>query len=151
MYCPECGMQNPEAAHYCARCGGLLLTEAGSTQTTMSFPLESDTDTSIPAVDDVQAGGPALVVRAGDRAGEHFLLGDARVTIGRSSGADILLDDITVSREHARVVRRPDGFYIEDSDSLNGTYVNRRRVESHHLSDGDELQIGKFKLTYLER
>jgi len=77
--------------------------------------------------------------------------GDSRVTIGRSSGADILLDDITVSREHARVVRRPDGFYIEDSDSLNGTYVNRRRVESHHLSDGDELQIGKFKLTYLER
>ena len=65
--------------------------------------------------------------------------------------ADILLDDITVSREHARVVRRPDGFYIEDADSLNGTYVNRRRVESHHLTDGDELQIGKFKLTYLER
>jgi len=61
MYCPECGMQNPEAAHYCARCGGLLLTEGGSTQTTMSFPLESDTDTSIPAVGDVQAGGPALV------------------------------------------------------------------------------------------
>ena len=90
-------------------------------------------------------------MRAGDRAGEHFLLGDSRVTIGRSAGADILLDDITVSREHARVVRRPDGFYIEDADSLNGTYVNRRRVESHHLTDGDELQIGKFKLTYLER
>jgi len=143
-------MQNPDAAHYCARCGGLLLSES-STQVTMSFPLESDTDTSIPAVGDVQAGGPALVVRAGDRAGEHFLLGDSRVTIGRSEGADILFYDITVSREHARIVRRPDGFYIEDSDSLNGTYVNRRRVESHHLSDGDELQIGKFKLTYLER
>src|SRR6476620_2410414 len=61
MYCPECGMQNPEAAHYCARCGVLLLKEAGSTQTMLSFPLESDTDTSIPAVGDVQAGGPALV------------------------------------------------------------------------------------------
>ena len=144
-------MQNPEAAHYCARCGGLLLTEATSTQTTMSFPLESDTDTAIPAVGDVQAGGPALVVRAGDRAGEHFLLGDSRVTIGRSSGADILLDDITVSREHARVVRRPDGFYIEDADSLNGTYVNRRRIESHKLDDGDEIQIGKYKLSYLEK
>jgi pSer/pThr/pTyr-binding forkhead associated (FHA) protein len=142
-------MQNPDAAHYCARCGGLLLNES-STQVTMSFPLESDTDTSIPAVGDVQAGGPALVVRAGDRAGEHFLLGDSRVTIGRSEGADILLDDITVSREHARVVRRPDGFYIEDADSLNGTYVNRRRVESHHLSDGDELQIGKYRLAFIE-
>ena len=144
-------MQNPDVAHYCARCGGLLLSETGSTQTTMSFSLEHESDAATPAVGDVQAGGPALVVRAGDRAGEHFLLGDSRVTIGRSSGADILLDDVTVSREHARVVRRPDGFYIEDADSLNGTYVNRRRVESHHLSDGDELQIGKFKLTYLER
>ena len=144
-------MQNPDAAHYCARCGGLLLNEAGTTQTTMSFSLEHEADTATPAVGDVQAGGPALVVRAGDRAGEHFLLGDSRVTIGRSSGADILLDDVTVSREHAQVVRRPDGFYIEDADSLNGTYVNRRRVESHHLSDGDELQIGKFKLPYLER
>ena len=77
-------MQNPEAAHYCARCGGLLLSETGSTQTTMSFALESETETAAPAVGDVQAGGPALVVRAGDRAGEHFLLGDSRVTIGRS-------------------------------------------------------------------
>jgi pSer/pThr/pTyr-binding forkhead associated (FHA) protein len=144
-------MQNPEAAHYCARCGGLLLSETGSTQTTMSFALESEAEAPPAPFGDVQAGGPALVVRAGDRAGEHFLLGDARVTIGRSQGADILLDDITVSREHARVVRKPDGFYIEDADSLNGTYVNRRRVESHHLADGDELQIGKFKLTYLER
>ena len=86
-------MQNPDAAHYCARCGGLLLSETGSTQTTMSFSLEHETDAATPAVGDVQAGGPALVVRAGDRAGEHFLLGDSRVTIGRSSGADILLDD----------------------------------------------------------
>ena len=151
MYCPECGFQNPEAAHYCARCGGLILSEAGSTETTMSFVLESETDTAAPAVGDVRAGGPALVVRAGERAGEHFLLGDSRVTIGRSSNADILLDDFTVSREHARMVRRPDGFYIEDAGSLNGTYVNGHRVESHHLSDGDELRIGKFKLTYLER
>jgi pSer/pThr/pTyr-binding forkhead associated (FHA) protein len=150
MYCPECGMQNPDAAHYCARCGGLLLSES-STQVTMSFPLESDTDTSIPAVGDVQAGGPALVVRAGDRAGEHFLLGDSRVTIGRSTGADILLDDVTVSRLHAMVRRRPDGLYIEDADSLNGTYVNRRRIESHRLADGDEIQVGKYKLSYLER
>jgi pSer/pThr/pTyr-binding forkhead associated (FHA) protein len=73
------------------------------------------------------------------------------VTIGRSETADILLDDVTVSRLHAMVRRRPDGLYIEDADSLNGTYVNRRRIESHRLADGDELQIGKFKLTYLER
>src|SRR6202012_3945991 len=74
MYCPECGLQNPEAAHYCARCGGLLLSEPSSTQTTMSFALETEAEPAAPAVGDVQAGGPALVVRAGDRAGEHFLL-----------------------------------------------------------------------------
>ena len=96
--------------------------------------------------------GPALVVRAGGgRAGELFVLDHDPVTIGRSETADILLDDVTVSRLHAMVRRRPDGLYIEDADSLNGTYVNRRRIESHRLADGDELQIGKFKLTYLER
>jgi pSer/pThr/pTyr-binding forkhead associated (FHA) protein len=63
-----------------------------------------------------------------------------------------MLDDVTVSRDHARLRRAPDGLYvIEDRDSLNGTYVNRHRIESHRLTDGDELQIGKFKLTYLDR
>ena len=144
-------MQNPEAAHYCARCGGLLLNEAGSAQTTMSFALEHEADTAATTVGDVQAGGPALVVRAGDRAGEHFLLGDSRVTIGRSEGADILLDDITVSREHALLVARGSAWHLDDRGSLNGTYVNRRRIESHRLQDADELQVGKYKLTFLER
>ena len=150
MYCPECGYQNSDASHYCARCGGLILPEASASQTTMSFaPIDAPVVPS--SVTEQRAGAPALVVRSGDLVGKHFEISGESVSIGRSSSIDVLLDDITVSREHARIVRRPDGYYIEDSGSLNGTYVNHRRVESHHLADGDELQIGKFKLTFLSR
>ena len=76
--------------------------------------------------------------------------GRKAMTIGRSPEAEIFLDDVTVSRNHALIVRRRDGLYIDDLGSLNGTYVNRRRIESHRLTDGDELQVGKYKLTYLD-
>jgi hypothetical protein len=152
VYCPECGFQNSEAANFCTKCGALIVPEQPGGQTTMSFaPAESETEER-EAVEDVAADVPALVIRSGaGRAGEHFALTGERTSIGRSSSADILLDDVTVSRQHAVVLRQPDGLYIEDSESLNGTYVNRHRVESHRLSDGDELQIGKFKLTFLDR
>ena len=83
--------------------------------------------------------------------GESFDASDERVTIGRSPESFVFLDDVTVSRNHALLVRRRDGRYIDDLGSLNGTYVNRQRIESHRLADGDELQIGKYKLTFLER
>jgi pSer/pThr/pTyr-binding forkhead associated (FHA) protein len=73
------------------------------------------------------------------------------MTIGRRPESDIFLDDVTVSRDHALLVRRNGEYYLDDLGSLNGTYVNRRRIESQRLSDGDELQIGKFKLTFLKR
>ena len=78
-------------------------------------------------------------------------LDDELITVGRHPESDIFLDDVTVSRNHALVVRRRDGLYIDDLGSLNGTYVNRRRIESHRLADGDEIQVGKYKLSYLER
>jgi len=87
--------------------------------------------------------------RAGDPRG-HLPLQAARETIGRAPDADLFLDDVTVSREHAIIEREPDGFYLRDLESLNGTYVNRTRVTRHRLADGDEVQVGKFKLTFLE-
>lgn len=102
--------------------------------------------------DVVETEGAVLVVRAGSgHVGESFAVGGERSTIGRSPEADVFLDDVTVSRKHALVVKRKDGLYIDDLGSLNGTYVNRRRVESHKLIEGDELQIGKYKLTFLEK
>ena len=103
-------------------------------------------------LEDVVARGAALVIRAGGgRAGESFALEGDRLTVGRRPDSDLFLDDVTVSRDHAVIVRRGSDYYLDDCGSLNGTYVNRRRIESHRLTDGDELQVGKYKLTYLER
>ena len=150
VYCRECGFQNPEAANYCARCGALLeKNEVGSETTVALKPEEIDDDGRL-SLEGVE--GPALVVRSGGgRAGEHFLPRGARTTIGRSPDCDIFLDDVTVSRRHAVLVRDSDGFRIEDEGSLNGTYLNRRRIDSARLENGDELQIGKYKLTFLEK
>jgi len=150
IYCPECGFQNPEAANYCAKCGALLVREEGD-ETTQTFSAE-DADEVLGTLDDLGVEGPALVVRSGGgRGGESFVPQDERTTIGRSPDCGVFLDDVTVSRRHAVLVRRNGRWYIEDQGSLNGTFVNRRRVESAELEDGDELQIGKYRLTFLMR
>ena len=147
VYCSECGFQNPEVANYCARCGSLL-REEDSDETTQSYTPEEEAD--LEARRDIE--GPALVIRSGGgRAGEHFALEQERTTIGRSPDCDIFLDDVTVSRRHAVALKHGDAFMIEDQGSLNGTFLNRRRIESAELSDDDELQIGKYRLTFIER
>jgi hypothetical protein len=150
VYCPECGFRNPEAANYCSKCGAHLVREDGG-DTTMSFTPEEATVEAAPLSEGVS--GPALVVRSGGgRAGETFELSGDRTMIGRSPECDVFLDDVTVSRRHAVVQRTPEGFTIEDQGSLNGTFVNRRRIaDPHHLHDDDEVQIGKYRLTFLAR
>jgi hypothetical protein len=149
-YCPECGFQNPESSNYCSRCGALLVSETGP-ETTMSFELEEEGDEA-----DLRTAlgitGPALVVRSGGgMAGQSFQPGEGRTVIGRSPDCDLFLDDVTVSRRHAELVREDDTFTIRDLGSLNGTYVNRKRIESAVLEDDDEVQIGKYRLTFLQR
>lgn len=149
-YCPECGFQNPEASNYCSRCGALLVSEAGA-ETTMSFEIEEEGDET-----DLRTAlgitGPALVVRSGGgMAGQSFQPGEGTTVIGRSPECDLFLDDVTVSRRHAELVGEGDTFTIRDLGSLNGTYVNRKRIESAVLEDDDEVQIGKYRLTFLQR
>jgi hypothetical protein len=152
MYCPECGFQNPEAANYCSKCGALLVKNEPGGETTMSFTPEDVADEASLTLDDLETDGPALVVRSGGgRAGEHFVPGGERTTIGRSPDCDIFLDDVTVSRKHAAIVKKDVDLFIEDQGSLNGTFLNRKRIESAKLENGDELQIGKYKLTFLEK
>jgi pSer/pThr/pTyr-binding forkhead associated (FHA) protein len=155
VHCPECGFVNPEGANYCQKCGAYLggPAEAGEDPTTMTYTVDETGDMQPVDIDEVvEASGAALVIRAGGgRAGESFSIDEERVSIGRSPDAGVFLDDVTVSRNHALLVRRRDGLYIDDLGSLNGTYVNRRRIESHRLGDGDEIQVGKYKLSYLER
>ena len=152
VYCPECGFQNPESANYCAKCGALLVRDESGSDTTMSYTPDDGDDEAAAVLDEIKTEGPALVVRSGGgRAGEHFLLEQETTTVGRSPDCDVFLDDVTVSRRHAQVVRREGRFFIEDKGSLNGTFLNRRRIESGALSDGDELQVGKYKLTFLSQ
>jgi pSer/pThr/pTyr-binding forkhead associated (FHA) protein len=150
MHCPECGFVNPEGANYCQKCGAFLAEREGDT--TAAYQLDETGELRPVDIEEVVAEGATLAIRSGGgRAGEVFELEGEQMRIGRSPDAEVFLDDVTVSRNHALVVRRRDGLYVDDLGSLNGTYVNRRRIESHKLANGDELQVGKYKLTYLER
>jgi hypothetical protein len=152
MHCPDCGFINNEGANYCQKCGAFLAVGPLEDDTTIAYQLDESGETKQFDLESLQPQGWALVIRSGGgRAGESFALSGDRLTVGRSPDSEVFLDDVTVSRHHALVVRRRDGLYIDDLGSLNGTYVNRRRIESHKLSDGDELQIGKYKLTFLAR
>ena len=148
VYCTECGFQNPEAANYCSRCGAALLPPGHDENTLSLGPDELGAPEELPA----GIRGPALVVRSGGgRAGEAFERIGERTLIGRSPECDIFLDDVTVSRRHAEIVVLEDGITVRDLGSLNGTFVNRRRIDESPLEDDDEVQIGKYRLTFLRR
>ena len=154
VHCHECGFVNAEGANYCQKCGAYLNRPEGADEpSTLTYKIAETGDFQPIDIEEmVEAEGAAIVIRSGGgRAGESFAVSQERMSIGRSPDAPIFLDDVTVSRNHALLVRRRDGLYIDDLGSLNGTYVNRHRIESHLLADGDEIQIGKFKLSYLER
>jgi hypothetical protein len=150
VYCPECGFQNPEAANYCSKCGALLHTPESGEQT-QTFTAE-EREELLETLGDIGLQGPALVVRSGGgRAGDTFAPQGDRTTIGRSPDCGIFLDDVTVSRRHATLVNTDGRWAIEDGGSLNGTFVNRKRVDRADLEDGDEVQIGKYRMTFLQR
>lgn len=151
VYCPECGFQSPEAANFCARCGAALMPPAPG-ETTLSLTPEEVAEAEGTDVEAALPEGPVLVVRTGGgRAGETFAPAGERTLIGRSPECDVFLDDVTVSRRHAEVVREDERYTIRDLGSLNGTFINRRRIESAVLEDDDEVQIGKYRLTFLRR
>ena len=151
IYCPECGFQNPEASNYCSRCGALLTVDTGA-ETTMSFEVEEPGDEGESLLATLGITGPVLVVRSGGgMAGQLFQPVNPRTLIGRSPECDVFLDDVTVSRRHAELAREDDTFTIHDLGSLNGTYVNRKRIDSAVLEDDDEVQIGKYRLTFRQR
>ncbi len=153
LHCSECGFVNPEGANYCQKCGALLDVEGNPDPTTATYRV-GETGDFIPVnIGEVAAAhAAALVIRAGGgRAGESFAVDGERMTIGRRPDSAVFLDDVTVSRDHALLVRRGSDYYIDDCGSLNGTYVNRERIDSQRLADGDELQVGKYKLTFRAR
>ena len=154
MFCTRCGHANPDEANFCARCGSPL----GAEDTTLTLhvssteDVEGDLEELAISLEELSPGQGLLVVKRGSNAGSKFLLDKDVTTAGRHPSSDIFLDDITVSRRHAEVLRESDGrFLVKDVGSLNGTYVNRERVDVAELSNGNELQIGKFKLMFFVR
>jgi hypothetical protein len=124
---------------------------------TTSLPLlarpDADGDTAVPGIDqDVLLALPEesalLVVQRGPTAGARYLLAAERTTAGRHPDSDIFLDDATVSRKHAEFLRQEGHFLVRDAAALNGTYVNRSRIDEIVLRDGDEVQIGKYRLVF---
>ena len=152
MFCPACGKNNPEDSIYCSQCGAYLGAAGGEGDTTITLtPVEADVekeeDIQVPE-EELAAGAAMLVVKRGPSEGTRFVLAKDLTTAGRHPESDIFLDDITVSRRHAEILRKDDGYRITDKGSLNGTYINRLRVEEADLSSGDEIQIGKFRLIF---
>ena len=166
-FCTACGRQNPDDARFCSQCGTPLVAVSGDTDApaevasdvtaTITFggseKAEASSDRQLSpidaaAVDALPAGHALLVVQRGPGAGNRFLLDLDLVTAGRHPESEIFLDDVTVSRRHAEFERRGVDFSVRDVGSLNGTYVNRDRIDEVMLKDGDEVQIGKYRLVF---
>ena len=153
VFCHNCGHRNPGGVNFCSSCGAALANDVSETTITLQ-PVdehgESPEEESAVTFVEVPRGQGVLVVKRGPNVGTRYTLERAVTRAGRHPESDIFLDDITVSRRHAELERRPDGsIVIRDDGSLNGTYVNRERIEEQKLAGGDEVQIGKFKLVYL--
>ena len=151
IFCNQCGHRNPPGSRFCSSCGAQLVTQEDHTAT-----LQVVNPNAEPAVEDeaglargdVPDDGGVLIVKRGPGSGSRYVLEGATTKAGRHPDSDIFLDDITVSRRHAELEREADGWHVRDVGSLNGTYVNRERIEEAVLQDGDELQIGAFKLVF---
>ncbi len=151
MFCTNCGHKNPEGANFCSSCGTALTAKQSDTTVTFApAELEADLDEEVHiAPEELEGGRGLLVVKRGPNAGSKFFLDSDVTRIGRHPDSDIFLDDVTVSRRHAEFHRDGGTFTVRDVGSLNGTYVNRERVEAATLSNGDEVQIGKFRLVFI--
>jgi hypothetical protein len=162
VFCTACGTDNPIANRYCLHCGTALpdvgSTTVGGSDTTSILSAghpapdaegEFSTEAHQGALEALAPGSALLVVKRGPNAGSRFLLDQDVTTAGRHPDSDIFLDDVTVSRRHAEFRREGSGYSVHDVGSLNGTYVNRERIEVASLAGGDEVQIGKFRLVYL--
>ena len=153
LFCTSCGHRNPLTAKFCSSCGAALEVSDSGEETTITFaPVDAtgevlDDDVAL-ALDELPESSAMVVVKRGPNAGSKFVLEGDLTRAGRHPDSDIFLDDITVSRRHAEIVRSGEAYTVRDAGSLNGTYLNRERIEDSPLANGDELQIGKFRLVF---
>ena len=153
-FCNQCGHRNPPESSFCSSCGGVLDRGADHTISLVRVdPLQDapgPEDDLVVNLSDLPAGSASLVMRNGPDAGAALTLQSKRTRLGRGAECEISLDDITVSRHHAEIVSDANHYTVRDSGSLNGTYVNHTRIDVAELQQGDELQIGKFRLVFFQ-
>jgi pSer/pThr/pTyr-binding forkhead associated (FHA) protein len=150
VYCTRCGHPNKDEARYCANCGAALQEETTLGITPIEIEGEAGDVFPFPE-DELEPGQALLLVKHGPNAGSTFLIESDVTSAGRNPESDVFLDDVTVSRKHAEIRRQEGGFSIHDLGSMNGTYVNRERVDQTKLAAGDEVQIGRFRLVFFVR
>ncbi len=150
MECRKCGNENDQSARFCSACGSSI---GAKDATTAAIALVDDKDSIVKEYEETVAklapDAALLVARRGPNAGSSFLLTQDQTTLGRTPEADIFLDDITVSREHAVIAREGGVYLVRDHDSLNGTYLNHEVVNEGVLDDLSELQIGRYIFTFM--
>jgi len=162
VYCTRCGRPNADDARFCSNCGAPLVRggsaeRSGETTSTILLGRAEVLDAELAdepfadsaMLDALPADSALLIVQRGPNAGSRFLLDSDLTTVGRHPDSDIFLDDVTVSRRHAEFYRQGTRFTVCDVGSLNGTYVNRERIEEAELISGDEVQVGKFRLIFM--
>jgi len=154
VFCNRCGHRNPPVSSFCSACGAVLDVKEDHTITLAKVdPLQDALglqDNVVVDLDDITPGTAILVIRGGEDEGSHFVLDAAVTSIGRHADSSIVLDDITVSRRHSEIHHEGNRYVVRDAGSLNGTYVNNQRIDVVELMQGDELQVGKYRLVFLE-
>ena len=143
--CPECGAEVSPDTKFCAECGTKL--EVGQSTVSYAPSFNDEVEATTAGVE-----GAALIEmdQVEGTAGRRMHdLGDEVVTVGRGQESSIFLDDVTVSRKHAEIMHEQSGYRIRDVGSLNGTYVNRVRVDAVDLRNGDEIQVGKYRFRFV--
>ena len=155
VFCQKCGHRNASDSFFCSSCGSALEVDSDKTVVIAKVdPLQDALGPQDNASIDLRTlpkTSATLMVRSGPQAGERFVLDTSMTRLGRHPDSEISLDDISVSRRHAEIERHGQEYVLRDSGSLNGTYVNQKRVDIIELTQGDDLQIGKFHLVFLER
>ena len=152
MLCARCGHRNPDDARFCSSCGAPLGAAGDDDNATLTLSAVEAADSEDELehyLDGLAPGVGLLVVRHGPETGSSYRLELPSTAIGRHPDSDVFLDDITVSRRHVVIDRNDDGYTMRDVGSLNGTYVNKERVDEAKLKYGDEVQIGRYRLSFV--
>ena len=152
VFCQKCGHRNASDSFFCSSCGSALEVDGDKTVVIAKVDQLQDAlgpqDNATIDLRTLPKSSATLMVRSGPQAGERFVLDTSMTRLGRHPDSEISLDDISVSRRHAEIERHGQEYVLRDSGSLNGTYVNQMRIDDFALEQGDELQVGKYRMVF---